>query len=83
MMSTDYQTKIEPMIMKDIKNLKDDIQFVAFIETEDFEYQDMMVMLDDLTEITYYIKVDEAGVMNDYLDEIGVPVKVLRNFSFY
>lgn len=74
---------IEQTIVKDIKKLEDDIQLVIFMETEDIDYQDLMIMMDDLSMLTYYIRVDEVSTLNRYLDEKGIPVNMLRDFTFY
>lgn len=74
---------IEQTIIKDIKKLEDDIQLVIFMETEDIDYQDLMIMMDDLSMLTYYIRVDEVSTLNRYLEEKGIPVNMLRDFTFY
>lgn len=74
---------IEQTIIKDIKKLEDDIQLVIFMETEDIDYQDLLIMMDDLSMLTYYIRVDEVSTLNRYLDEKGIPVNMLRDFTFY
>lgn len=74
---------IEQTIVKDIKKLEDDIQLVIFMETEDIDYQDLMIMMDDLSMLTYYIRVDEVSTLNRYLEEKGIPVNMLRDFTFY
>lgn len=74
---------IEQTIIKDVKKLEDDIQLVIFMETEDIDYQDLLIMMDDLSMLTYYIRVDEVSTLNRYLDEKGIPVNMLRDFTFY
>lgn len=74
---------IEQTIIKDIKKLEDDIQLVIFMETEDIDYQDLLIMMDDLSMLTYYIRVDEVSTLNRYLEEKGIPVNMLRDFTFY
>ena len=74
---------IEQTIIKDVKKLEDDIQLVIFMETEDIDYQDLLIMMDDLSMLTYYIRVDEVSTLNRYLEEKGIPVNMLRDFTFY
>ena len=74
---------IEQTIIKDIKKLEDDIQLVIFMETEDIDYQELLIMMDDLSMLTHYIQVDEVSTLNHYLDEKGIPVNMLRDFTFY
>lgn len=74
---------IEQTIIKDIKKLEDDIQLVIFMETEDIDYQELLIMMDDLSMLTHYIQVDEVSTLNRYLDEKGIPVNMLRDFTFY
>lgn len=74
---------IEQTIIKDVKKLEDDIQLVIFMETEDIDYQELLIMMDDLSMLTHYIQVDEVSTLNRYLDEKGIPVNMLRDFTFY
>ena len=57
-METQLKTSIDRTLIEDIESLESDIQFVIFLETADVDYQDVMVLMDNLEVITYYIHID-------------------------
>lgn len=82
-METQVKTSIDRTLIEDMQSLESDVQFVIFLETADVDYQDVMVLMDNLEVITYYIHIDNIGRLEQYLYRNGIASKLLRNFAFY
>lgn len=82
-METQVKTSIDRTLIEDMQSLESDVQFVIFLETADVDYQDVMVLMDNLEVITYYIHIDNIGHLEQYLYRNGIASKLLRNFAFY